>query len=391
MSYRPQIIDNISTPYYYYDMALLQATIDSLAKASQNMPLQVHYAIKANNNPEILRAIAARGLGADCVSGGEVSAAIDAGFAPDKIFYAGVGKTDHEIKAALLADIGCFNVESLEEIHIINDIASSLGLIAPVALRINPDIDAHTHHYITTGLEENKFGIALESLDEAVDTATSLPALRLRGLHFHIGSQITITEPYKLLCLRVNEINNSLHSRGIDIEFVNLGGGLAIDYENPDENPIPDFKSMLDTIRQNLVLRPGQSIHIEPGRSLVGQCGSLIARVIYIKQSEKRRFAILDAGMTDLIRPALYGAYHRIENLSAKPDSETLTYDIVGPICESTDVFAKDIELPCLHRGDYVALRSAGAYGQSMASSYNMRPAAKTIIMQADSTIKTAF
>lgn len=383
MSFRPQIINNIDTPYYYYDMALLEATIDTLVKAARNLPLHIHYAVKANNNPEILKTISAHGFGADCVSGGEVQAAMQNGFDPQNIFYAGVGKTDSEIEFSLRAGIGCFNVESIEELRIINETALKCGVTAPVALRINPNIDAHTHHCITTGLEENKFGIALECLDAAVDMANEFPGVHLRGLHFHIGSQITITEPFKLLCDRVNEINHTLHKRGITLEFVNLGGGLGIDYEKPDLNPIPDFDGMLDCINKNLNLLPGQSVHIEPGRSLVGQCGSLVARVIYVKQGAAgRQFAILDAGMTELIRPALYGAYHRIENLSAKPDSPLQVYDVVGPICESTDVFAKDIELPELHRGDYVALRSAGAYGQSMASAYNMRPGAKSIFMK---------
>lgn len=361
------------TPFYYYDMTLLQRTLDEIKRCAVGFPWKIHYAIKANADKPILKLISAAGFGADCVSGGEIRAALDAGFKAKDIFYAGVGKTDDEIGYALSVGIGCFNVESIEELDIIGSIAAGMGKIVPVALRVNPDIDAHTHEYITTGLEENKFGIDMRLLDKAVDKVLSSSNLTLRGLHFHIGSQITINEPFKLLCERINTLVDELESHGVGVDFINVGGGIGIDYEHPDDNPIADFKGFFDVIKSSLRLRPGQEVHCEPGRSIVAQCGSLISRVLYVKEGIDRRFAILDAGMTDLVRPALYGAHHNIELLSSDSRPEKAIYDVVGPVCESTDVFAKGEELPLLKRGDLIALRSAGAYGQSMASTYNMR------------------
>ncbi len=371
-----------ATPFYYYDMALLDATLERINAAIAEHPVHVHYAIKANSNTRILKKISAAGFGADCVSGYEIEAAIAAGFDPKNIVYAGVGKTDNEIRTALRRGIGCINVESIEELEIISQLAAAEGITAPIALRINPDIDAHTHEYITTGLEENKFGIDHRMLPLALETLRSLPALELIGLHFHIGSQITITKPFVLLCERVNIMLKLLRIEGFNIRFIDLGGGLGIDYDNPDENPFSPFAELVDTLMANLKLASGQSIHIEPGRSVVAQCGTLISRVLYVKNGLKRKFLILDAGMTDLIRPALYGAYHLVENLTAQAqntDKENETYEIVGPVCESTDVFAKDRLLPISKRGDLIAIRSAGAYGQVMASCYNMRPLAPAI------------
>lgn len=360
------------TPFYYYDMELLARTLDAIASAAPEKEFCVHYAVKANSNPAILKFIAGRGFGADCVSGGEIKAALEAGFGPGRIVFAGVGKTDAEIIQALDCGIGCFNVESLAELEVIGGLASARGQVARVALRVNPDIDAHTHHYITTGLEENKFGISMSMLDGAADYCLSHPGLHLAGLHFHIGSQVTITEPFAILCERVNALVDKLAGRGISLEYINVGGGLGIDYDNPDANPIPDFESYFGTFRRGLALKPGQTVHFELGRAVVAQCGSLISRVLYVKEGVDRKFVIADAGMTDLIRPALYGAHHVVQNLTSCSDS-TERYDVVGPVCESSDCFGTGELLPVTQRGDLLAFRSAGAYGEVMASQYNMR------------------
>lgn len=362
----------MDTPFYYYDMSLLDATIKAIKKEIKDQPYVVHYAVKANGNPTILKAIAAHGLGVDLVSGGEIAASLEAGFDPGHMVYSGVGKTDREIIQGLEAGIYSFNVESIPELMVINELAQERGLVAPVSIRVNPDIDAHTHRYITTGTSEDKFGINIEMLAAAVQTAKSLPAIHLRGLHFHVGSQITQMKPYAMLCESVNSLLDYFDRHDISFEMINVGGGLGIDYDKPDVNSIPDFQHFFDTFRRNLKLREGQELHFELGRSIVAQCGSLIARVVYVKENRNKKFVILDAGMTDLIRPALYEAHHVIQNLTSQ-DTASDTYDVVGPICESSDVFGRNEQLPVSHRGDFFALRSAGAYGESMASQYNMR------------------
>lgn len=367
------------TPFYLYDLDLLDRTLSALKAAAGDA--RVHYAVKANGNPRLLSVIARAGLGADCVSGGEVQAAVDAGFDPASICYAGVGKTDDEIRLAIRAGIGCFNVESREELALLAEIAEEEGRPATVALRANPNIDAHTHHYITTGLEENKFGIDLSQLDAAVDFAAASPWLVLRGLHFHIGSQITTMAPFDILCERIGIICRKYRSRGIEFKTVNVGGGLGIDYDSPDANPVAPFDDFFGTLRRGLSLEPGQELHCELGRSVVGQCGSLVTRVLFVKEGVGRKFLIIDGGMNDLLRPALYGARHNIVNLSAGADRPMATYDVVGPICESADVFGKDERLPEARRGDFIALQSAGAYGESMASCYNMRPPAPAVFI----------
>lgn len=364
---------DIKTPFYYYDREVLEQTLDAIEACTAGTPMKVHYAIKANSEPAILRIISARGFGADCVSGNEIKAAIECGFRPENIYYAGVGKTDEEIIAGIEAGIGCFNIESLEEIDILSALAAMKGKKVTVALRVNPNIDAHTHEYITTGLKENKFGIDLRLLDKAVAKVKRDPNLDLGGLHFHIGSQITISEPFKLLCQRINELKTKYRLDGTEFRFFNVGGGLGIDYEDPDGNPIPDFRSYFDTILSNLQLDEGQEVHCELGRAIVGQCGSLISKVVLVKEGLEKKFVIIDAGMSDLIRPALYGSHHKIENITAADLPADQVYDVVGPICESSDVFGKDELLPLTHRGDFIALRSAGAYGSAMASQYNMR------------------
>ena len=362
---------HLETPFYYYDMELLHETLQVIKNESGKYGYHVHYAVKANANPYILSTIAAQGLGADCVSGGEVQAALDAGFPADKIVFAGVGKADWEINLGLDRDIFCFNVESLAELEVINQLAAEKGKVARVALRINPEVDAHTHAKITTGMKENKFGINLSLLNRVLDRMAQMKSVRLIGIHAHIGSQITDMSAFRNLAIRINEIQDELESRGLTVENLNFGGGLGIDYYHPNHIPIPAFDNYFAVFKKLLQLRPGQQVHFEPGRSVVAQCGTLISRVLYVKEGEVKKFAILDAGFTELIRPAMYDAYHRIENISS--DEPVEIYDVVGPICESSDVFGKDIELNEVHRGDFIALRSAGAYGEVMASQYNCR------------------
>lgn len=362
----------LRTPFYYYDLTLLNNTLKEIKKYTANSNYHVHYAIKANANQEILKSICNNGLGVDCVSGGEIKAAIQAGFSTNKIVFAGVGKSDWEIELGLDNDIACFNVESAAELEVIQEIAFQKGKTANVALRVNPNVDAHTHHYITTGLAENKFGINLEMLDKIIERCIELPNIKLQGLHFHIGSQITELEPFQRLCQRINALQDHYEKQNISFETINVGGGLGVDYNNPDNNPIPSFKEYFSIFDSNLILRKGQQLHFELGRSVVAQCGSLITKVLYVKEGVKKKFAIVDAGFTELIRPALYQAHHKIENITSK---ETLTekYDVVGPICESSDRFGENEILPITKRGDLLALRSAGAYGEIMASQYNCR------------------
>ena len=361
----------LPTPFYYYDVKLLQDTLDMVKNEAGKYGYHAHYAVKANANPRILSIIAENGLGADCVSGGEVKAALDAGFPADKIVFAGVGKADWEINLGLDNDIFCFNVESAVELEIIDELAAAKNKVASVALRINPEVDAHTHAKITTGMKENKFGINLSQLGQVLDNLANLKNVKLIGIHFHIGSQITDMSAFRNLVIRVNEIQEDLEARGIRIENVNFGGGLGIDYYHPNHLPIPAFDNYFAVFNKLLKVRPGQQVHFEPGRSVVAQSGTLISKVLYVKEGETKKFAILDAGFTELIRPAMYDAYHRIENISS--DEEVELYDVVGPICESSDVFGKDVELNKANRGDLIALRSAGAYGEVMASQYNCR------------------
>lgn len=362
----------LETPFYYYDVNVLRETLSCINKeAGKYNNFCVHYAVKANANHKVLTIIRESGLGADCVSGGEIRAAIKAGFPTNKIVYAGVGKTDWEINLGLDYDIFCFNIESVPELEIINELAAAKGKTARVAFRINPNVGAHTHANITTGLAENKFGISMEDMDKVIDMAGTLPHVKFVGLHFHIGSQILDMGDFVALCNRVNELQEKLYARQIIVEHINVGGGLGIDYAHPNRQAIPNFTEYFATYHKHLKLRPQQTLHFELGRAVVGQCGSLISKVIYVKQGTNKQFAILDAGMTDLIRPALYQAYHKIENITSEEPMET--YDVVGPICESSDVFGKAIDLNKAHRGDLFALRSAGAYGEIMASAYNCR------------------
>lgn len=373
--------NNIETPFYFYDTDLLQKTLHTCADAAAPYQFHIHYALKANFNAVLLNQIKEIGFGADCVSAGEVRRAVEVGFDNKKIVFAGVGKSDKEINEALDLDIFCFNVESIQELEVLNELASKKGKTAQVAIRINPNVDAHTHHNITTGLDENKFGINSWDLPECADTLKASPNLKFIGIHFHIGSQITNLDVYKNLCVRVNEFAAWFEDKGFNLQVLNVGGGLGIDYHSPDHQ-IPDFKSYFKIFNEFLTIKPGQEVHFELGRALVGQSASLITRVLYIKNGKKKNFVVLDAGMTELMRPALYQAYHKIENLSKQfpvDSSQIIKYDIVGPICESTDCFGKEVEQPESFRGDIFAIRSAGAYGEVMASKYNLRDAIRSV------------
>ena len=362
----------LQTPFYYYDTELLRKTLQAInTEAAKHEGFVVHYAVKANANPQILRTIRQAGLGADCVSGGEIEASLRAGFPATKIVYAGVGKSDWEINLGLDNDIFCFNVESIPELEVINELAAQRGKTARVAFRLNPNVGAHTHANITTGLAENKFGIAMRDMLSVIEEAKTMQHIKVVGLHFHIGSQILDMGDFEALCNRINELQNLLEQHRIVMEHINVGGGLGVDYQHPNRVQIPDFKDYFDTYAKKLKLRPGQTLHFELGRAVVAQCGSLITRTLYIKKGATKQFCIVDAGFTDLIRPALYQAYHKIENITSEETAQS--YDVVGPICESTDVFAKHIDLNACRRGDLLAIRSAGAYGEIMASQYNCR------------------
>ncbi len=367
-------LNSQETPFYYYNMELLEKSLISIKKEAAQYNYHVHYAIKANANPRILSLIQSYGFGADCVSGNEIKRSIETGFSTNKIVYAGVGKSDREIELALDADIFCFNCESIPEIEVIEGIARAKNKVANIALRINPNVNANTHHYITTGIAENKFGINPWEFEEILGILKESKNLNLIGLHFHIGSQIVDLSVFKSLCIRINEIQNWFLDHQIIVDHINVGGGFGINYYQPDEEPIPDFKSYFALFNEFLNLKANQKVHFELGRSIVGQCGSLISRVLYVKKGINTKFAILDAGMTDLLRPALYQAFHKIENLSS--DKTLENYDVVGPICESSDCFGKAVSLPETRRNDLIAIRSAGAYGEVMASEYNLRKVA---------------
>jgi diaminopimelate decarboxylase len=375
-----ELFSATETPFYYYDLDILNKTLDAIKKAAP-AEYHIHYALKANAHPTLLKLIMQAGLGADCVSGNEVKRAIETGYPGNKIVFAGVGKSDKEINYALDNSIFCFNVESIPELQVIDQLAKAKNTKANIALRINPNVDAYTHKYITTGLEENKFGINPYEFDAVLEEIKKLSHINFVGLHFHIGSQINDLTPFKNLCGRVSEINRWFLNKGYFLPHINVGGGLGIDYKEPDTNLIVDFESYFSVFKQFLQLQPKQEVHFELGRAIIGQCGSLISRVLYVKHGINTNFAILDAGMTELIRPALYQAYHKIENVSAPEFKPALKYDVVGPICESSDCFGKAVELPETQRGDLIAIRSAGAYGEVMSSQYNLRDKPLSVLM----------
>jgi diaminopimelate decarboxylase len=370
---------SLETPFYYYDLNLLNTTLHACRSAAQRYDFHVHYALKANFNPNVLEAVKNSGIGADCVSGNEVKKAAETGFSRSQIVFAGVGKSDKEINEALELDIFAFNVESVQELRIINNLAAAKNQTARVAIRINPNVDAHTHHHITTGLEENKFGINTWELGHCLEVLRSCANIQFTGIHFHVGSQVTDMDVFKSLCVKVNELNEWFSEHGFTPEVLNVGGGLGVDYHRPDEHSIVDFETYFSVFNRFLTRKPGQEVHFELGRALVAQCGSLISRVLYVKNGLKKNFLILDAGMTELMRPMLYQAYHKIENLTTRSGAAAVNYDVVGPICESTDCFGKEVPLPESERGDLIAIRTAGAYGEVMASGYNLRDSIRSV------------
>lgn len=355
----------LPTPSYFYNLDVLEETIDEIITNRQE--IDVFYSFKANSNVEILKFIRDKGLGAEVVSIGELNLALDLGF--KKIVMSGVGKTDEQIEKAIINNIDSINIESIQEIQVINEIAKNLRRKARVSLRINPNVDPLTHKAITTGLSENKFGINFEHLDKALDLVKKSEYMEFVGLHFHIGSQITSMSVFKNLVIRVNEIYEYVMERNFDVKLLNLGGGLGIDYHNPDS--IPSFKPYFETIRK--FVKVNSKICVEPGRAVVGQSGTLISKVLFKKDNVGKEILIIDTGMNHLIRPALYEAFHLIQNLSKIEGKNEFLYDVHGPICESTDCFAKNILLPFTERGDYLIVRSAGAYGETMMSDYNLR------------------
>ena len=367
----------METPFYFYDLELLKKTLSAAKNEAGKYGYHVHFALKANNDDAVLATIRDFGFGADCVSGNEVTKSINLGFPANQVVFAGVGKTDKEIITGLENNIFSFNCESIPEIEVIDQIAGEMGKVAPIAIRINPDVNPKTHEYITTGLKDNKFGINHWDFDEIANILRAFKNIRLTGIHFHIGSQITDISVFEQLSLKINTIQNWFTKHGFELEHINVGGGLGIDYSDPAKNQIPDFELYFKAFHQNLKLKKNQQLHVELGRSLVGQCGHLIAKVLYVKKGLQTNFIIIDAGMNDLIRPMLYKAEHRYSNLTSDQTSEK--YEIVGPVCESTDVFAKGIELPKTQRGDLLAIHSTGAYCQVMASTYNMRSLIKAV------------
>ncbi|MDR9418096.1 diaminopimelate decarboxylase [Gracilimonas sp.] len=364
---------NQKTPFYYYDLDVLNATLEQIKKYGLSKGYRVHFALKSNNQPKILEIIKASGLGADCVSGGEIQRAINSGFFPNEIAFAGVGKSDEEIELGLKHDIFCFNCESPQELEVLNELAEQHGKQARIALRINPNVEADTHKYITTGLNENKFGINESELDLVLDKLPELENLELVGIHFHIGSQIEKFDPFRELCSKANSLNEHIESKGFKLTVINVGGGFGINYEHPNDSSVPDFEKFFGLFEENIELKNHQQLHFELGRSVIGQSGSLITKVLYTKKGISKNFAIVDAGMTELIRPALYQAAHRIDVLTSSKEEKI--YDVVGPICESSDTFRKDVSIPEVERGDLIAIRSAGAYGEVMRSAYNLREA----------------
>lgn len=376
MSFDLKQFEGIKTPFYWYDTQLLDQTLETVKTLANRYGYHVHYAVKANGNIDILRRVNAFGLGADCVSGNEIKQSIAAGIDPQKIAFAGVGKSDEEIEIGIENNIFCFNCESVPEMENINEIAGKMGKVANIAIRINPNVEASTHHYITTGLKENKFGINSWDFENVLSALATLKNIKLVGLHFHIGSQILDMQNFRNLCTRVNEIQEWFYARQVIVDHINVGGGLGINYEQPDKEPIPAFEDYFKVFNETLKLRPKQQLHFELGRSIVAQCGNLITKILYVKNGVNTKFAIVDAGMTELIRPALYQASHKIENISSTEAVDK--YDVVGPICESSDCFAKAIELNACKRGDLLAIRSAGAYGEAMASTYNLRTMVKS-------------
>ena len=371
-------LKEIETPFYLYDINLLRQTLESVVYESNKYNYKVHYAIKANNDDYLLSIIKEYGIGIDCASGNEVRKAIESGFDPKTVVYAGVGKRDKEIRYAIEQYILAINCESIEELQVVNHIAGELGKKADIGLRVNPDIDPKTNRCIDTGQADSKFGIAYEEILDNVELIKSLSNINIIGIHIHIGSQIRELHVFENMCNKANAIVEKLESLGFSFRIVDVGGGLGINYDVPENEPIPNFASLFSIVHEYLNVE-GKEVHFEFGRSIVGECGELITSVLYNKTTATgRRLLIIDASMTELIRPMLYGSYHNIENITSQEDIFT-KYTVVGTACESTDVFDENVSLKRSKRGDLLSIKSAGAYGRSMASEYNMHELPKAV------------
>lgn len=371
----PQLAAQYGTPLYVYDQAALTAAFAAYTQAFSGCQPLVCYAVKANGNLSVIRHFAQLGSGFDTVSAGEIARVLAAGGEAGKIIFSGVGKTEAEMEYALNAGIKCFNVESLPELERLNSVAARLGKIAPISFRINPDVDAKTHPYISTGLKANKFGIAMRDAEQAYQRAASLPHIQIIGVDCHIGSQLTDLSPLIAACQRLIALIDRLAAQGIALQHLDLGGGVGIVYK--DEHT-PDLYAYAQAVEPLLKAR-GLSLVLEPGRSLVGNAGVLLTRVEYVKHGEEKNFVVVDAAMNDLMRPALYQAYHAVENVS-RPDAPKITADIVGPICETGDFIGKERQIGAA-QGDILVIRSAGAYASSMASNYNARCRAAEVMI----------
>ena len=371
-------LKEIETPFYLYDINLLRQTLESVVYESNKYNYKVLYAIKANNDDFLLSIIKEYGIGIDCASGNEVSTAIEMGFDPKTVVYAGGGKKDKEIRYALEQEILAINCESIEELQVVDALAAEMGKKADVGLRVDPDIDPKTNHCIDTGQADSKFGIAYDEILENVELIKSLKNINIIGIHIHIGSQIRELHVFENMCNKANAIVEKLESLGFSFRMVDVGGGLGINYDVPENEPIPNFASLFAIVREYLNVGD-KEVHFEFGRSIVGECGELIASVLFNKTTATgRRLLIIDASMTELIRPMLYGSYHNIENITSEEDVFK-KYTVVGTACESTDVFDENISRKKSMRGDLLAIMSAGAYGRSMASEYNMHELPKAV------------
>lgn len=370
------MLPNIETPYYYYDIEGLTNHLDMILTLSKKYNINIHYALKANSNKRLLNVISSFGVGADCVSGNEIKRALKNGFRSKDIVFAGVGKKDNEINFALDHSISEINVESLDELHVIHQLAHKKGKITQVAIRINPGIDVKTHKHITTGAEYSKFGIQKEDIPEAISLLKTSEYLHFVGLHFHLGSQINSFGAYLLLCEVINKNVLLFEENSLIVRSINVGGGLGINYENPDENQYHIFDKFFRVFKYGIKDSERFQLKCELGRSIVGNFGEIVTSVLYKKPLNGHELLIVDASMTELIRPALYNAFHKIESFSNKESNKE--YTIAGPICESSDIFGNKVLLPESSRGDLLRIRSCGAYAESMASNYNLRPIAKS-------------
>ena len=373
------IVENVKTPFYIYSKKAIEDRINEYKTAFKEYPTLICYATKANPNLSLLYLINRYGLGADIVSGGELFKARLSGFPSNKIVYAGVGKTDEEIRYAIKEGILSFNVESEQEIEILDQIGESLNKRANISIRVNPDVNPNTHPYISTGLNDSKFGIDIKDALDVYKIAVKKKNINVVGIHCHIGSQIVDVSPYKEAIQKVVELVFKLKKEGIELKHIDIGGGLGIRYKPEDQTP--DVKDLANTIIP-IVKETGLKIILEPGRSLVGEAGALITQVIFTKTKQNKNFIIVDSGMNDLVRPAIYEAYHHI--LSVERKNSKIRADIVGPICETGDFFAKGRIIDKVERGDYLAVMSVGAYGLSMASNYNVRPKAAEVLVDGE-------